>query len=323
MGGLRKPGAAMRELQDPRIAERERLRLAMSEAAKHLDEFETRLKQSTVVGRNMSNPSFLIDPPTLKPTVSKGLRPFTMAFAAVALFICGYAASNFGVLESWPAKVFGFETKQQHRLDVLARDLAAAREEIGLHIKRENAAQAAALETKRIADANQNELKQALDAKTAELDQLARDFAAEISVSSFRVDDARAETLRLKQIGETNERELKRALDESVARADELQRELSDRVVNDKLSGVSEKAQEGGSEPVNSQMANTAASIGAPPNVESPDVVATETTLLLPARAPRFRLRSTLSILAFRKLLPGQVDLSRRLRFLPKKRQDF
>jgi hypothetical protein len=44
----------MRELQDPRIAERERLRLAMSEAAKHLDEFETRLKQSTVVGRNMS-----------------------------------------------------------------------------------------------------------------------------------------------------------------------------------------------------------------------------------------------------------------------------
>ena len=108
-----------------------------------------------------------------------------------------------------------------------------------------------------------------------------------------------------------------------MARADELQRELSDRVVNDKLSGVSEKAQEGGSEPVNSQMANTAAIIGAPPNVESPDVVATETTLLLPARAPRFRLRSTLSILAFRKLLPGQVDLSRRLRFLPKKRQDF
>src|SRR5260370_36184031 len=168
--------------------------------------------------------------------------------------------------------------KQQHQSDVLAHDLTAAREEIGLHIRRENAAQAAALETKRIADANQNELKQALDAKTAELDQLARDFAAEISVSSFRVADARAETLRLKQIGETNERELKRALDESVARADELQRELSDRVVNDKLSGVSEKAQEGGSEPVNSQMANTAAIIGAPPNVESPDVVATETT---------------------------------------------
>ena len=127
-----------------------------------------------------------------------------MAFAAVALFICGYAASIFGVLESWPVKVFGFDTKQQHHLDVLANDLAAARDEIGLHIRRENAAQAAALETKRLADANQNELKQALDAKTAELDKLARDLAAEISLSSRRVDDARAETLRLKQISETN-----------------------------------------------------------------------------------------------------------------------
>jgi hypothetical protein len=121
-------------------------------------------------------------------------------------------------------------------------------------------------------------LKQALDAKTAELDKLARDLAAEISVSSRRVDYARAEALRLKQISETNERELKKALDENVARADELQRELSARVVTDKLSGVSDKAQEGGSEPVNSQMPNTAPVIGTRPNVESPDVVATETT---------------------------------------------
>ncbi|MFZ3374436.1 MAG: hypothetical protein WA183_02670, partial [Chthoniobacterales bacterium] len=196
----------------------------------------------------------------------------------MALFICGYAASIFGVLESWPVKVFGFDTKQQHHLDVLANDLAAAREEIGLHIRRENAAQAAALETKRIADANQNELKQALDAKTAELDKLARDLAAEISLSSRRVDDARAETLRLKQISETNERELKKALDENVARADELQRELSARVVTDKLSGVSDKAQEGGSEPAKSQMSNTAPVIGTLPNIESPDVVATEAT---------------------------------------------
>jgi TPR repeat protein len=278
MGGLRKPGAAMRELQDPRVAERERLRFALTDAAKHLDEFETRLKRSTGVGQNKSNPSFLIDSPTLKTTVSKKLRTSTMAFAAVALFICGYAASIFGVLESWPVKVFGFDAKQQHQSDVLAHDLAAAREEIGLHIRRENAAQAAALETKRIAVANQNELKQALDAKTAELDKLARDLAAEISVSSRRVDYARAEALRLKQISETNERELKKALDENVARADELQRELSARVVTDKLSGVSDKAQEGGSEPVNSQMPNTAPVIGTRPNVESPDVVATETT---------------------------------------------
>jgi hypothetical protein len=169
MGGLRKPGAAMRELQDPRVAEGERLRLALTDAAKHLDEFETQLKRSTGVGQNKRNPSFLIDSPMLDTTVSKTRRTFTMACAAVVLFICGYAASIFGVLESSPVKIFGFETKQQHRLDVLARDLAAAREEIGLHTRRENAAQAAALETERIADANQSELKQALDAKTAEL----------------------------------------------------------------------------------------------------------------------------------------------------------
>ena len=148
MGGLRKPGAAMRELQDPRVAEREHLRFALTEAAKHLDEFETQLKRSMVLlgCRTRAIRRFSLIPPTLKTTVSKRLRTFTMAFAAVALFICGYAASIFGVLESWPVKVFGFDTKQQHHLDVLANDLAAVREEIGLHIRRENAAQAAALE---------------------------------------------------------------------------------------------------------------------------------------------------------------------------------
>jgi hypothetical protein len=97
------------------------------------------------------------------------------------IFISGYAVFDFGFIGTEPVKdsslnkIIGSATKleqdrERDRADVLVRNLAAAREEIALRIERENAAQAKALEVKRIADAKQKELKQALDEKTARAD---------------------------------------------------------------------------------------------------------------------------------------------------------
>jgi hypothetical protein len=62
--------------------------------------------------------------------------------------------------------------------DVIARNLAPAREEIALHIGREDDVQAEALAAKRIADAKQRELKQALDESEARAEALARELAS-------------------------------------------------------------------------------------------------------------------------------------------------
>ena len=181
---------------------------------------------------NKKDLSFLIDSSQPKTVAAKLLRVFTLAFAAVMLFLGGYAASSLNVLENWPTKVLNFDkivglSAPRDRADALIRSLAAAREEIGLNVARENAAQAEALEAKRIAGANQNELKQALDTKTAQADKLARDLAAEISITTGRVDQARAETVQLKQISDAKEKQLQRALDETMSRAETLERELT------------------------------------------------------------------------------------------------
>jgi len=64
------------------------------------------------------------------------------------------------------------------RADALARDLAAAREKITLLAEREKSAQAKALQAKQIADAKQEELKKALDEKTATAEAFARELAS-------------------------------------------------------------------------------------------------------------------------------------------------
>ena len=105
------------------------------------------------------------------------------------IFISGYAVFDFGFIGTEPVKdsslnkIIGSATKleqdrERDRADVLVRNLAAAREEIALRIERENAAQAKALEVKRIADAKQKELKQALDERAARAEALARELTA-------------------------------------------------------------------------------------------------------------------------------------------------
>ena len=134
--------------------------------------------------------SFLVPPPPLKVTAPKWLRTrFILAFTAAVIFISGYAVFDFGFIGTEPAidsslnKIIGSATKleqdrERDRADVLVRNLVAAREEIALRIERENAAQAKALEVKRIADAKQKELKQALDERAARAEALARELTA-------------------------------------------------------------------------------------------------------------------------------------------------
>jgi hypothetical protein len=75
--------------------------------------------------------------------------------------------------------------EKEARAEALARELAAvqgklaaARDEITLHIERENAAQAEAREARRTADAKQKELKLAIDESRAKVEALARDSNA-------------------------------------------------------------------------------------------------------------------------------------------------
>src|SRR6266480_646632 len=115
--------------------------------------------------------------------------------------------------------------------DVAARNLAAARE-------RENATQA--LETKQIADAKQNEFKQALDESEAKSEALARELAsarenevAARNLAATRERENAAQTLETKQIADAKQKELKQALDESEKRALALKGELTSAREND------------------------------------------------------------------------------------------
>jgi BA14K-like protein len=251
--------------------------------------------------------SFLVPPPPLKVTAPKRLRTrFILAFTAAVIFISGYAVFDFGFIGTEPVKdsslnkIIGSATKleqdrERDRADVLVRNLAAAREEIALRIERENAAQAKALEVKRIADAKQKELKQALDEKTARADTLAKDLATEIAVNIGRVNAAQAEALQAKLVAEAKEKELKQALDERAARAEALARELTAVRENIASAGkplnVDVVAQDGASPtgPLNRpiQESNAAPAItGVVPNTQSLDDVTTGTVIGLSQLPP-------------------------------------
>src|SRR6267378_65292 len=97
--------------------------------------------------------------------------------------------------------------------------------------ERENAAQA--LEDKQIADAKQNELKQALDESEKRSEALARELASvrENDVAARNLAAARerdvAQALEAKQIADAKQKEVKQALDESEKRSEALTRELA------------------------------------------------------------------------------------------------
>jgi hypothetical protein len=128
--------------------------------------------------------------------------------------------------------------ESEARSEALARELASARENdvaarnLAAAHERENAAQA--LEAKKITDARQKELKQALDESEARSKTLARELASarendiaarKLAAAHERENAARA--LETKKITDARQRELKQALDESEKRAFALERELT------------------------------------------------------------------------------------------------
>jgi hypothetical protein len=149
----------------------------------------------TAGSENTEGLSFLVPPIQMSPP--KRLRTrFILAFTVAAIFIGGYAAFDFGFTGAGPAKYSSFDkivgsatelkrevSGERDAANPIVRNLAAGREEIALQIGREDALQAEALEAKRVADAKQRELKQALDesearAEARELTSVREKFAS-------------------------------------------------------------------------------------------------------------------------------------------------
>ena len=142
-----------------------------------------------VGAKNTEGLSFLV-PAIQEPPRRPRIR-FILASTVAAIFVGGYATFNFGVTGPGPAKGSSFDkivvsaaelkrevSSERDGAAVATRNLAPAREEIALHIGREDAARAEALVAKRIADVRQKELKQALDESEARAEALAHELAS-------------------------------------------------------------------------------------------------------------------------------------------------
>src|SRR6266853_6099756 len=116
---------------------------------------------------------------------------FNLASTVAAIFVGGYAAFDFGFTGPGPTKDSSFDkivlsaaelkrevSGERDGADVIAHNLVPAREEIALHIGHEDAVRAEVLAAKRIADARQRELKQALDESEARAEALAHELAS-------------------------------------------------------------------------------------------------------------------------------------------------
>ena len=140
---------------------------------------------------NIEGLSFLVPPIQMMEPPPKRLRSrFILAFTVAAIFIGGYAAFDFGFKGAGPAKDSSFDkigsaaelkretSGERDRAEAIARNLAAGRAEIAFHTGREDALQAEALEAKRVADAKQRELKQALGESEARAEALSHELTS-------------------------------------------------------------------------------------------------------------------------------------------------
>ena len=141
---------------------------------------------------NTEGLSFLVAAAQVTEPPQKRLRVrFMLAFTVATIFIGGYAAFDLGFTRAGPAKDSSFDkfvvsaaelkpevSGERDQADAIVRNPAPTREQIALHVRDEDALQAAALEAKRIADAKQRELKQALDESEARGQELARELAS-------------------------------------------------------------------------------------------------------------------------------------------------
>jgi hypothetical protein len=143
----------------------------------------------TVGSENTGGLSFLV--PSIQAPPKRLRLRFILTFTVAAIFVGGYATFDFGFTRASPAKDSGFDkivlsatepkrevSGERDGADVVARNLAPAREEIALHIGREDDVQAEALAAKRIADAKLRELKQALDESEARAEALVHELAS-------------------------------------------------------------------------------------------------------------------------------------------------
>ena len=142
-----------------------------------------------VGAKNTEGLSFLV-PAIQEPPRRLRIR-FILASTVAAIFVGGYAAFDFGFTGPGPAKGSSFDkivvsaaelkrevSGERDGAAVATRNLAPPREEIALHIEREDAVRAEALAAKRIADARQRELKLALDESEARAEALAHELAS-------------------------------------------------------------------------------------------------------------------------------------------------
>jgi hypothetical protein len=142
----------------------------------------------TIGSGNTEGWPFLV--PAIQVTeLPKKLRTrFVLVFTVAAIFAGGVAAFDFGFTAAGPASfdnivLSAAELKREvsgerDGADVIVRNFASAGEQIALHMRREDAVQAPALENMRIAEARQKELKQALDESEARSEALARELAS-------------------------------------------------------------------------------------------------------------------------------------------------
>jgi len=146
----------------------------------------------TAGSENTEGLSFLVPPTQNMESPPKRRRTlFILAFTVAAILIGGYAVFDFGFTGAGPAKDSSFDkivgsatelkrevSGERDAANPIVRDLAATREEIAVHIGFEEALQAEALEAKRVADAKQRELKQALDKSEARAEALSRELTS-------------------------------------------------------------------------------------------------------------------------------------------------
>jgi TPR repeat protein len=198
---------------------------------------------------NSEGLSFLVPPPAPIQIAPKRRRASVIvAVAATTVFIGGCAAIGFGLIggqaNSNAGETIGSATelrqeasRAREAADVIARELAAARETIAAHIKREDAAQVDARESKQTADARQNELKQAVGEREARAEALAQELASvrkqfvaardEIALHIRRENTALAEAREARRLADDRQKELKSAIDERKAMVDALAHESS------------------------------------------------------------------------------------------------
>ncbi len=185
---------------------------------------------------NSEGLSFLVPPPAPIQNVRKrGRAGFMLAAAATAVFLGGWAV--FALIGSRVASSAG-ETigsaAATSRAASAARDTTdatAAREAIEARTKREEALQADAAESKRAADARQNELKRALDDKeslSSELASIRGKLASardEIALHVGRENAALADAREARRVADARQKELKLALAETKTRPEALAHE--------------------------------------------------------------------------------------------------